>query len=250
MSRIESIIEPIDFEEGVIDAKGIMHAGGKVMNRNEVPYRITKGVLKIPGGSPLENEANANELLTRLIVKEGVTHIAKGSFHCYSNLRTVSFPNSLLSIGAAAFSFTPIRSLTIPDGVVSIGVGAFEFCLKLRELKCGSTLKEIGVGAFSHCKRLSFVESSKGLVSIGERAFLGCNIRAIQFFEGLSIIGEKAFAGNKLRKIVLPNSVISIGNDAFDCDRLLEATIPVTVANVGNDVFPTRTKIIRIRRNY
>ena len=80
-----------------------------------------------------------SNMITRIQVCEGITHIGDNAFRWFDNLKAVSLPDTLLSIGAFAFEncmhgvgeddeWTPVYGLTeitIPAGVTYIGEEAF-----------------------------------------------------------------------------------------------------------------------------
>ncbi|MGN1348611.1 MAG: leucine-rich repeat domain-containing protein, partial [Acutalibacteraceae bacterium] len=55
-----------------------------------------------------------------------VTSIGDGAFQSWTDLKSVTIPDSVTSIGECAFdSCESLTSITIPDSVTSIGEGAF-----------------------------------------------------------------------------------------------------------------------------
>ncbi len=79
-----------------------------------------------------ENLYLNNELVTDLIIPDGVTSIGDYAFfYCYS-LTNVTIPDSVTNIGDSAFgSCDSLTSITIPDSVTSIGDYAFFNCYNL-----------------------------------------------------------------------------------------------------------------------
>ena len=80
-----------------------------------------------------------------------VTEIADYTFY-YSNLWTVSFPETLTTIGNNAFTWSQnLESVKLPEAVTTIGKGAFASCGRLTSVTLPTTLTEIGDYAFNHC---------------------------------------------------------------------------------------------------
>lgn len=72
------------------------------------------------------------ELVTNLVIPEGVTSIGDYAFCDCSSLTSVTIPESVTSIGDLAFPWCEsLTSVTIPSSVTSIGWRAFFGCSKL-----------------------------------------------------------------------------------------------------------------------
>ena len=106
-------------------------------------------------------------------------------------ITSVIIPNTVTSIGKAAFMDNQLTEVTIPSSVTSIGISAF-FDNKLTTIVIPSSVK-----------------------SIGQSAFSGNQLTSITLSDGVTSIGESAFAYNQLTEVVIPSSVTSIGRDAF-----------------------------------
>ena len=77
-----------------------------------------------------------------------VTEIADYAFY-YNKLWSVSFPETLTTIGNNAFAKCPnLRSVELPETVTTIGKGAFASCQRLTSVTLPTTLTEIGDYAF------------------------------------------------------------------------------------------------------
>lgn len=97
-----------------------------------------------------------NELVTSLVIPDGVTNIGSSAFQNCSNLTSVTIPNSVTNIGASAFSgCSKLESITIPNGVTSIGSSAFKKCSSLTSVTISVGLTCIGTDAFSGCQRMT-----------------------------------------------------------------------------------------------
>lgn len=97
-----------------------------------------------------------NELVTSLVIPDGVTNIGSSAFQNCSNLTSVTIPNSVTNIGASAFSgCSKLESITIPNSVTSIGSSAFKKCSSLTIVTISVGLTSIGTDAFSGCQRMT-----------------------------------------------------------------------------------------------
>ena len=77
---------------------------------------------------------------------------------CFSgctNLKSITIPNSVTSIGSGAFSgCMRLKTINIPNSVTSIGSSAFYGCSNLRTATIGTSVTNIGKYAFGNCRLL------------------------------------------------------------------------------------------------
>jgi hypothetical protein len=196
--------------------------------------------------------------------------ITSSDWGTYDSLTSITIPNSVTSIGEAAFSgCSSLTSITIPNSVISIGGGAFEGCSSLKLFKGKYASKDgrclikdgelmafapagltsytipdsvtsIESSAFSGCSNLSSITIPENVTSIGNYAFRGCsNLSSITIPENVTSFGTWAFFGCcSLKSITIPNSVTSIGDWAFrGCSSLTSITIPNSVTSIGDEAF-------------
>ena len=154
----------------------------------------------------------------------------------FSNITSVSIPESVTSIGAYAFAgCKSVTSMKIPDGVTFIGEGAFQGC-GFTEIKIPDGVTSIGANTFFGCDNLTSVELPDGVTSIGDRAFNYCgSLISIKIPDGVVSIGEYAFSEcESLASIELPAGITSIEDCTFyGCDGLTTITIPDNVVSIG-----------------
>ena len=120
---------------------------------------------------------------------DGVKSIEANCFLYSANLKKISIPNSIKTIGDRAFYNTGIIDLVIPDSVNLIENNAFNYCQNLKTLKIGNGVTNIEY--FYGCDNLEFIE-------------LGNNVEYIS--------GEY---GENLKTVVLPKSLKQIGSNTF-----------------------------------
>lgn len=141
-----------------------------------------------------------SDSITRVVVGNGVTSIGDGAFFAYSNLQSVTLPDTLTCIGDFTFSGSPIKSIDIPDSVT-----------------------ELGEGVFQGCTELQTVNLSDKLTSVNNYTFSGCsNLKAVVIPDGVRTIKHEAFAlCSSLESLTLPKDIIRIYGGAFyGCDSL------------------------------
>ena len=115
------------------------------------------------------------ELLTDLVIPNGITEIKKYAFYCCSSLRSITIPNSITTIEERAFeSCSGLTSVTIPNSVTTIGNYAFDNCSSLASVTIPNSVTTIGGYAFSGCTGLTSVTIPNSVKWIGDYAFYGC----------------------------------------------------------------------------
>ena len=179
------------------------------------------------------------ELVTELVIPDGVKEIKNYTFYGCSGLTSVVIPNSVTSIGIGAFWYcSGLTSITIPNSVTSIGGSAFRSCSGLTSVTIPNSVTSIGGAAFLGCTGLTSVTIPNSVTSIA--AFSGCTgLTSITIPNSVTFIGEGAFSNcSGLTSITIPNSVTSIGYRAFEgCTGLTSITIPNSVTSIGEEAF-------------
>ena len=155
--------------------------------------------------------------VTGVIIPNGTTTVNQIGLEFFPNFQTITFPESVTSIGERVFYYSSITSITIPESVTSIGKEAFQYCSNLTSVTIPEGVTSIGYEAFESCSSLTSVTIPEGVTSISDDAFSRCT---------------------SLTSITIPNSVTSIGGGAFwDCSSLTSITIPEGVTSIGERAF-------------
>jgi Leucine-rich repeat (LRR) protein len=171
-------------------------------------------------------------------------------------LTSVTIPNSVTSIGFAAFwNCESLTSVTIPNSVTSIDGSAFSDCDKLLYIDVDSNnefykdidgvlFNKVGDTIISYpagkAKADSAYNIPDNVTSIGNYAFDGCSrLTSVTIPNSVTTIGNYAFDGcSRLTSVTIPNGVTSIGSYAFSgCSSLTNVTIPDSVTSIGNSAF-------------
>lgn len=113
------------------------------------------------GSNPLlyaHNLYYGGELVTDLVIPNGVKDVASCAFMYCASLTSVTIPDSVTNIGYAAFEqCTALTDVTIPDSVTQIGSRAFRYCNELTKATIGSGVEFIWLSAFEFCYKLAEV---------------------------------------------------------------------------------------------
>ena len=175
------------------------------------------------------------------------------------NIKNVILPNSITSIGDAAFyKCDSLSNILIPNTVKSIGEKVFYECGSLGEMvvikkdenanpvknekeeyekvkksvpiHIPNNVTTIGKEAFYLCGKLSSVTGCNSVVSLGDSAFGQCvALSSLAFGDSLEYIGNKAFYNCKLLKKVTIKSkaLTSVGSKAFKkCKKGIVFVVP------------------------
>ena len=188
---------------------------GTTGHESEVTWSLTSdGVLTISGTGemaecdPAPWDANKN-VITSIVIGEGVTTIADNAFEECENVESVSIPASVTSIGGSAFSFAGTSATTMTVTIAA-----------------GSNLATIGGDAFSFCSSLETITIPSSVTTIGTRAFVMSGLTSVTLSDGLKVIDGRAFMMCPMTTITIPASVTSIGESAFNmCSNLATVTL-------------------------
>ena len=180
-----------------------------------VNYSLTSdGVMTISGTGemaecdPAPWDAN-KDVITSIVIGEGVTTIADNAFEECENVESVSIPASVTSIGGSAFSLAGTSATTMTVTIAA-----------------GSNLATIGGDAFSFCSSLKTITIPSSVTTIGMRAFVMSGLTSVTLSDGLKVIDGRAFMRCPMTTITIPASVTSIGESAFYwCSNLATVTL-------------------------
>ena len=176
--------------------------------------------------------------------------IGNSAFSYCDRLKSITIPNSVISIGYEAFAYcTGLTSVVIGNSVTSIGYEAFAYCTGLTSITIPNSVTSIVEGAFYNCTGLTSVVIGNSVTSIGSSAFSGCTgLTSIEIPNSVTSIGNYAFSScSGITSITIPNSVTSIGYDAFNgCTGLTSIEIPNSVTSIGYEVFAYCTGLTSI----
>ena len=181
------------------------------------------------------------ELVTDLIIPDGVTSIGNMSFRNCTSLTSVVIPDSVTSIGDYAFyKCSGLTSIVIGDSVESIGDDAFYNCTSLTDVVIPDGVTSIGYEAFYNCESLTRITIPDSVTSIGNGVFRDCSgLASVTISDNLTNINRATFAGcTSLTSVTIPDSVTSIEGYAFeDCSSLESVTIHDSVMSIGEYAF-------------
>ena len=190
---------------------------------NATYYIDGDGTLYVNGTGPMEDYymyQNApwydyKNLVTRIVIGEGITTVGTENFREFNNLSTVEFPSTLTSIGGWGFGN----------------------CFVLQPLTIPSTVRSIGRYAF-HSADFESITIPAGVESIGEYAFASTSLKSVTIPATVTTIGKSAFENSLLESVTILGGVREIPYQAFaGCQYLDSVTLADSVETIGNSAF-------------
>ena len=200
-----------------------------------------------------------NQLVTELIIPDGVTAISPFAFYGFDGLKRVEIPDSVTSIGDNAFRVCfGLNSVVIGSSVTSIGEYAFEYCSQLVEVVNKSSHITVTKGSedngYVGYYALAVYNSGDAFATKltndngyivytdGEdKILIGYTGRktALTLPSYITQIYQFAFyACDSLTSIEIPDSVTKIWESAFyNCYNLTSVVIGKGVTNIGEYAF-------------
>lgn len=152
-------------------------------------------------------------------------------------VKAVVFPETLKTIGNAAFQNAPLTEVTIPDSVTSVGSGAFatndKAKVQMEKVRLSKNMTEIPESMFSS-QRIKNVEIPEGVKTIGRSAFAGNRVETLKISGTVEKIDRSAFWNNQLKELEIPGNVKTIGDTAFQrTQEYISASINKIVLHEG-----------------
>ncbi len=202
-------------------------AAAQTWKAGETTVTLDNGTLTVSGKGKMYYSMDRpwkdkRDLITALIIEDGVTEFKHSAFESLTRIKSVTIPSSVTSIPSSAFfGCDSLVSVTIQNGVNSIGRQAFQDCKRLQSVEIPNTVTSIGEGAFKMQREgstsLKSITIPGSVTSIEDGAFCGCS---------------------GLESITIPDGVKDIGSEAFGrCKGLATVAIPATVKNIGRGPF-------------
>lgn len=199
------------------------------------------------------NAFTGNNVITDLVIPEGVKSLDWYCFNTCENLETVTLPDSLEFIDSWAFErCSKLKTISIPANVTRINGGAFAQNSSMTSITCDPANKNyVSVDGVLFTKDMKELVAYPGGIQggytvpatvnhIGDAAFYGAlGLDSVTILGNLDFIGFEAFAEcSKLTDVAIRDGVNYVGYWAFrGCDGIKTLTVPQSVTNIGNQAF-------------
>ena len=125
--------------------------------------------------TPKSDFSAYKSMVTKIVVKPGVTAITNGMFKGMSGVTSVVLPSTLKTIGANAFQdCRSLESINLPYGLTTLDRNAFLNCYSLTSIVIPSTVKSLGARVFSGCVSLESAKVAAAVRALPASLFYGC----------------------------------------------------------------------------
>lgn len=256
------LLGSVDYDYGVTVSDKNMYAysenddgtvtitGGNIVTpKLEIPAELEGKKVSAIG----MNAFTGNNVITDLVIPEGVTTLYWYSFNTCKNLETVTLPDSLEFIDSWAFErCSRLKTINVPANVTRINGGAFAQNSSMTSITCDPANKNyVSVNGVLFTKDMKELVAYPGGIQggytvpaavnhIGDAAFYGAlGLDSVTILGNLDFIGFEAFAEcSKLTDVAIRDGVNYVGYWAFrGCNGIKTLTVPQSVTNIGNQAF-------------
>jgi len=214
-----------------------------------------------------------NELLTELVIPEGVVEISSYAFANCSDIVSLEVPSTLKNIDSNAFSAcSALHDVYTNDLIAWCDIsGLWELMVDDRELYINNQLAtevvlpegvtNIRSYAFAGCTSIVSIEISSSVTAIEEAAFKDCenldsikisNVAAWCNISGLSnlmIAGRELYINNQVAtEVAIPEGTTNVRSHAFAyCASIVSVEIPSTVEIIEEYAFKDCTALLGVK---
>ena len=247
---IEEITVP--FVGTVEDAESCSFAnlfGGKARNVRKVV--VLKG--KYLGVGAFFNEGGQlYDNLEEVVLPETLIEIGAQAFSSSQLIKTINIPDNVQIIGIDAFAYTYLEMVHLPKTLKKIEKGAFWGSYSLKNITLPDSLEEIGQDVFNQSEVLEKITVPKNVKYIGDAAFSGCkNLTEItvvpdnRYFCSVNgILYDKectrmiSAPGGYTGALKIPEGITEIPDYMFShCEKITEIEFSKSVKHIGAIAF-------------
>ncbi len=208
-----------EYENGLYlgNSENPYHVLMKAKNKKEITKLIVhKNAKHIFGRPDLDTDyldlnsfgMDGCELLTEVVLPDGLKTIMEYAFlGCYS-LKKIDFPNSLVSIGNYAFSeCASLESAILPNDMTYIGNYAFSSCKNISIISLPKKIKKINIATFGMCEKLKSITIPNSVYYIDNGAFYGCKgLKEIKLGDKLIAMNSSFYELGVIEELIIPDN--------------------------------------------
>ncbi len=184
-----------------------------------------------------------------------VTNIGDYAFSNFSQLKSVTLPDTIHTIGRRSFEkCTALTDMVFPEGLTGITDGAFNGCTALESVFIPKSLvSTYGYldaiaygGPFRNCTKLTTVLFAEGVHTIPAFLFIDCTaLTSVVLPDTVKTIGDGAFKNCiNLKQIIIPDGVTVLERQTFaNCYALTDVTLPKKLTAITDGTFNSCTSL-------
>lgn len=239
-------IKPWCFEGTALESVDLSNTNVTIMTDGVFFNNTSLTSIKLPKGLEYfwDNAFNGCKSLNNIKMPSTVKGLYNNVFLECTSLTDVTLNEGCTTLGHHVFKKCPLATVTFPNTLNSIGEYAFE-STKLNTVDLSNTqTKSLPNGCFYDCEQLSDVKLPKELTYIGQVAFFKSTIASITFPPTLQKIDSWAFQYSKLANVVIPTNCSIVDKAAFaNNDNLTTVVINGTKCHLAYEAFANCPKL-------
>ena len=141
-----------------------------------------------------------------------------------------------------------LREVSLPEGLISLGKSVFLSCAQIQEIRLPKSLKTLGDGALAGCRSLTEIELPEGLEMIDNYALASCDFTSVVIPASVTQMGYCVFNSDfNLKTVEIKGNVPSLWDPFIDCKALQEVLITGGVETIEDRAFHNLNSLERVQ---
>ena len=184
---------------------------------------------------------------------------------CLEQGMSYTVKDTVKTLGSYCFSGKKnLKNVTLPGGLKTIGSNAFRYCSAISEINIGKEVSSITLESFANMNNTTpiiKIDSENPNYTIENNILYNkdkttliysfWNISSITIPEGVITLGEYSFRNRSfLTSITVPSTVTKIVNSFYGCTSLKTVYIPSSVTSIGSITFSSCSSLTQIEIHY
>lgn len=181
-----------------------------------------------------------NPNLRTITLPTSLTTIGKLAFHQNSSLSFITIPNTVTNMSTSGDAFgycSSLEHVSLPTGITGIGSGAFEKCFSLKSITIPKNVTILTTSIFDKCISLKKIVIPRTVTTINDSICKSCSaLKNVIMYDGITTIGVDSFREcSSLSAIALSSTLNSIGRYAlYRCTPLKNVVLPDGITTIPN----------------